>query len=205
MPAGDILGVIVLLCAGRGANVEVTFAAIEKEFSETFGYVRQDIKAILDTNPNLHYTLGLLICCACEMLAEQKGLKKHEVFTSLLPNTEPYPVIGERMFEALRNGLAHGFRPKTLVGSHQWRFRIGHQGPIVSITEGRPNWVELNVKALNERVRAKIDAYEEELRDSPSARLEFRKRSTSPEVNKQIPAREAEAWKSLLTSKRPGH
>jgi hypothetical protein len=184
----------------KQANVEVAFAEIRDEFNQTFGYVRQDIQAIIAQNPSLHYTLGLLICCACEMLAEHKSLKEHEVFTSLLPATNSYPVIGKSMWDALRNGLAHGFRPKTLrIGSHQWRFSICHEGPLVRVTEGEPNWLRLNVKTLNELVSAKINAYEEELRQSPSARLEFRNRHASTDV-RPIPSgtREAEAWRSLL-------
>src|SRR3990172_4821291 len=116
--------------------MEVHFEEIRTEFEQTFRYIRNDIKAILDENPNLHYTVALLICCACEMLAYHKNLEPHQVFTSLLPDGEPYPIIGKTMFEALRNGLAHRFRPETIeIGSHQWRFSIRHQGPLVSVTE----------------------------------------------------------------------
>lgn len=48
--------------------MEITFNEIEKEFKETFGYVRQDIDAILTKNLGLNYTIALLVCCACEML-----------------------------------------------------------------------------------------------------------------------------------------
>lgn len=37
-------------------RMEITFSEIEKEFKETFGYVRQDIAKILDDDLKLHYT-----------------------------------------------------------------------------------------------------------------------------------------------------
>ena len=195
----------MLLCSGRGANVEVTFAKIENEFRETFGYVRQDIAAIRKKNLSLNYTVALLICCACEMLAWHKNLEADEVFTSLLPDTEPYPVIGKTLFEALRNGLAHNFRPDTIIiGSHQWRFSfIPQQGPQVSVRKGEPNWLQLNVQDLEEQVKAKIKAYEEELQQSQSARLKFLEKSKKSMRTKFPGARIAEAWKSLLREKRP--
>ena len=48
--------------------MEIAFKEIEKEFNETFGYVRQDIAEILKKNLGLNYTIALLVCCACEML-----------------------------------------------------------------------------------------------------------------------------------------
>jgi hypothetical protein len=64
----------------------VTFADIATEFSQTFGYIRQDIAAIRNANLGLNYTMVLLICCACEMLAWHKDLDDDQVFTSLLPD-----------------------------------------------------------------------------------------------------------------------
>jgi hypothetical protein len=184
-----------------GTEVEVAFAEIEKEFRETFGYVRQDIAAIRKANLGLNYTVALLICCACQMLAWHKDLEDDQVFTSLLPDTDAYQVIGKTMFEALRNGLAHRFRPDTIkIGNHQWRFAIFWRGEShVSATEGKPNWLLLNVKVLEERLVAKIDAYEEELRHSANARFGFRKKSQKS--TRTIPpqaTRITGAWKSIL-------
>ena len=80
--------------------MEIVFKQIEKEFSETFGYVRQDIAELLKNDRPLHYTVALLVCCACEMLTWHRDLKDdqaHEVFTSLLPDTEPYKAVGKTL------------------------------------------------------------------------------------------------------------
>ena len=39
--------------------MEIAFKEIEKEFSETFGYVRQDIAELLTKDQPLHYTIAL--------------------------------------------------------------------------------------------------------------------------------------------------
>ena len=99
--------------------------AIEKEFDETFGYIRHDINSILKNNLGLNYTMALLVCCACEMLAWHRDLKEDQVFTSFLPDREPYRVVGKTLWEALRNGLAHKFRPDTIrIVDDEWRFSI---------------------------------------------------------------------------------
>ncbi len=78
------------------------------------------------------------------MLTWQRGLRDdqeaHEVFTSLLPDTEPYKAVGKTLWEALRNGLAHNFRPDTIkIGDEEWRFAIcSHRaGPRMNVTTSR--------------------------------------------------------------------
>jgi hypothetical protein len=179
----------------------IAFKEIEKEFNETFGYVRQDIAAILKKNLGLNYTIALLVCCACEMLAWHRDLKDDEVFTSLLPDTEAYKTIGKTLWEALRNGLAHKFRPYTIsIKDDEWRFTISSgPGPHMSVFTGKPNWIHLNMRVFSERVTSQIDAYEEELRTSADARLNFQRKSKS--YVKNIPAdakRIADALRSVL-------
>ncbi len=183
---------------------DVAFAQIEKEFKETFGYVRQDMAEIRKADLGLNYTVTLLICSACQMLAWHRDLKDHQIFTSLLPNDERYRLIGKTIFEALRNGLAHRFRPDTVkIGNEQWRFSIAWQGgPHASAIEGKPNWLQLNVKVLAERITAQIDAYHVELQNSARARVNFQGKSKKcvKDVNEKPEqlARIAEAWRSVL-------
>ena len=163
--------------------MEIAFKEIEREFNETFGYVRQDIGEILKKNLRLNYTIALLVCCACEMLTWHRDLRDdqaYEVFTSLLPDTEPYKAVGKTLWEALRNGLAHNFRPDTIrIEGDEWRFTISsHQsGPHMSVTKGRPHWIRLNIRAFSSRLIPQIDAYEQELRTSADARLRFHEKS----------------------------
>jgi hypothetical protein len=181
--------------------MEITFKDIEKEFNETFGYVRQDIAEILEKNLGLNYTIALLVCCACEMLTWHRDLSDDEVFTSLLPDTEPYKAIGKTLWEALRNGLAHKFRPDTIrIEDEEWRFTISSQhGPHMSVTKGQPHWIHLNIRAFSSRVISQIGAYEQELRTSADARLSFHEKSKK--YIRTIPAeaaRIADALRSVL-------
>lgn len=183
----------------------IAFKEIEKEFNETFGYVRQDIAEILKKNLGLNYTIALLVCCACEMLTWHRDLRDdqaYEVFTSLLPDTEPCKAVGKTLWEALRNGLAHNFRPDTIkIEDDEWRFTISsHQsGPRMRVTKGQPYWIHLSIRDLSSRVILQIDAYEQVLRTSADARLRFRE--NSKRYIKTIPAeaaRIADALRSLL-------
>jgi hypothetical protein len=184
--------------------MEIAFKEIEKEFNETFGYVRGDIAEILKKNLGLNYTIALLACCACEMLTWHRGLRDdqaHEVFTSLLPDTEPYKAVGKTLWEALRNGLAHKFRPDTIrIEDDEWRFTISSQsGPYLSVAKGQPHWIHLNIRAFSSRVISQIDAYERELRTSADARRSFHEKSKS--YIRTIPAEAAkiaDALRSVL-------
>ena len=125
----------------------------------------------------------------------------YEVFTSLLPDTDSYKAIGKTLWEALRNGLAHKFRPDTFrIEDEEWRFTISSQsGPQMSVTKGQPNWIHLNVRVFSSRVISRIDAYEQELRTSADARLSFHEKSKR--YIRTIPAeaaRIADALRSVL-------
>jgi hypothetical protein len=182
----------------KSRNVE--FAHISGEFAETFGYVRQDIKAIRNASLSLNYTTMLLICCACQMLAWHKDLKDHEVFTSLLPVGDPVTGLGKMIFDSLRNGLAHRFRPDTLkIGGEAWRFSISSRGETpVHVARGNPSWLLLSAAFLEERMIAQIDDYEQELRRDVHARINFVKKSAK--CIRAIPTKAdgpAAAWSSL--------
>ena len=163
--------------------MEIAFKEIEEEFNQTFGYVRQDIAELLKNERPLHYTVALLVCCACEMLTWHRGLRDnqaHEIFTSLLPDSDPYKAVGKTLWEVLRNGLAHNFRPDTIrIEEDEWRFKISSRrnGPLMTVAKGQPNWMNLNIRAFSLRLIPQIDDYEQELRTSADARLGFRERS----------------------------
>ena len=166
--------------------------------------MRQDIAEILRKNLGLNYTIALLVCCACEMLTWHRELRSDqacEVFTSLLPDTDSYRTVGKTLWEALRNGLAHKFRPDTIrIENEEWRFTISSQsGPHMSVTEGKPHWIRLSIRECSTRVISQIDAYENELRTNADARLRFHEKSKS--YIKILPAdadKIADALRSVL-------
>jgi hypothetical protein len=163
----------------------VAFQDIESEFKETFGYIRQDIAKILEKDLRLHYTIALLVCCACEMLTWHRDLREDQVFTLLLPDTEPYKTLGKTLWEAFRNGLAHNFRPCTIkIDDDEWRFAISsdQSRPHMTVHKGepdkkRPHWIHVNIRVFSARVISQIDAYEQELRTSSEACRRFDEKS----------------------------
>jgi len=178
-----------------------SWADIEKEFDESLGYVRQDIGWLREHDSGLNYTVALLICCACDMLAWHRDVPDHQVFTSLLPDDESYRAIGKSMFEALRNGLAHRFRPDTIkIGVDQFRFTLSWKGRThLGVINGDPPWLVLNVKVLEESVIAQIDEYQEELKRSETARIAFQEHFKN--CVKEIPEaaeRVARGWRSVF-------
>jgi hypothetical protein len=178
---------------------ELSFQEIAKEFQETFGFVRADINRLRESNLGLNYTIVLLICCGCEMLAFHKDLKGHEVFALVLPEDDRFRPIGKMMWEALRNGLAHRFRPDTInFGTKkQWRFSILWQGSLpFSARPGPPNWLQLNAAFLAERLISRINEYEQELQSSAAARENFLRKSKR--FLKLVDASQHEAWQSFL-------
>ncbi|MDP8991214.1 MAG: hypothetical protein M3N41_14180 [Acidobacteriota bacterium] len=183
--------------------MEIAFEEIESEFEQTFRYVKQDIAKILEKDLRLHYTIALLACCACEMLAWHQDSTEDEVFTSLLPDS--YKAVGKTLLDALRNGLAHNFRPKTIkFGNEKWRLSIYSEqgGPFLKVLEDeeeqQQRWIVLNVRTLSSRIFSLIDAYEERLRTSADARLNFEQKSERSIKSISAEAtRLAEAFRSL--------
>jgi hypothetical protein len=117
-------------------------------------------------------------------------------------------VLGKSISEALRNGLAHRFRPHTFkIEKEYWRFKIVWKGrQLTSITEreptkepgkDNPNWLWLSAEVLQERITAQIDAYEKELRDSERARINFRKQTEKSLIDLSRAEKVAAALKSL--------
>ena len=90
----------------------------------------------------------------------------------------------QTLWEALRNGLAHNFRPQTIkVAGDEWRYAISSKcAPQVSIEKGSPHWIMINIREFSSRVISQIDAYEKELRTSAEARLKFHEKSKSSYV-----------------------
>lgn len=94
----------------------LSWVDIKKEFNDSVGYIRQDLRWLQLHNSGLNYTVLLLVGCGCEMLAAIGGDKKRrgeKVFAELLPAGD-WRLLATRLYTALRDGLAHGFDTKHL-------------------------------------------------------------------------------------------
>jgi hypothetical protein len=175
-------------------------AYIKQEFAETLGYIRGDLRWLLDKDSGLNYTIGLLVGCGCEMLAacgtDGKRLGE-KVFAELLPPGE-WQILADRLYGALRDGLAHGFDTKHLsVEGQEHQIYLdsrGRQGFYI-VNNARGVGLHVGVRALAEQLCVRIDEFESLMAHDEDARERFMKsRQRTAELN----TKEAEAWGSLV-------
>jgi len=179
---------------------------IKKEFDESLGYVRQDIRWLREHNSGLNYTVALLIGCGCEMLAAASGDEKRRgetVFAELLPAGD-WRLLKDRLYSALRDGLAHGFDTKHLY--------VDNQTIQIYISWGDPRAIEIRhvdqglglligVQPLAAALCAKIDEFEKGLQQDAIARKLFRKARDHQRLAR-LNGNEAAAWKRLAPAAR---
>jgi hypothetical protein len=103
------------------------------------------------------------------------------------------------MFTALRNGLAHRFRPNTIStgADHLQRFRFRWRGEHLRPQHGNPNWLNLELDSLCDRALAAIDGYEKELQADEAARRNFRRKHQEDCLQSVTDEPVAYAWKAL--------
>lgn len=178
-------------------------AIVKQEFDETLGYIRQDLRWLLEKRSSLNYTIALLVGCGCEMLAACAGDKKRlgeRVFAELLPTTSELQALADRLYAALRDGLAHGFDTKHLRvdgKEHQiYLSSLGAQGFTIVKNE-RGIGLQIGIGALAEGLCAKITEFEGRLTHDEDARRHFMDaRQRSADLN----TTEAAAWRVLVAT-----
>ena len=158
----------------------LTWKEIEDEFKHSLGYVRGDIKWLIDRNSGLNYTIALLIGCGCEMLAaaegDIRGRRGERAFAELLPPGD-WRLLADRLYSALRDGLAHGFDTKHIdidgkpvqiyISSH-------YQETMAIVRMGTSVGLAVGIKPLAVAFCDKIDQFEELLKRDEAARRVFK-------------------------------
>jgi|SRR5579872_4764931 len=180
------------------------FAAIEKDFRESLGYVRDDIEALVNGQTKPNYTVALLVGCGCEMLAAAYNKRKHpeEILAELLPPGD-WRVLSKRLYTALRDGLAHGFDTKHLdVDGEVIQIIIAWlDGDLIDLARVSP-WglaVWISVLTLAKDLCAKITAFENDLKGDEVLRRQF-KRSCEHQQMTTLDTREKQAWERLVAA-----
>ncbi|MDP8983316.1 MAG: hypothetical protein M3O35_22300 [Acidobacteriota bacterium] len=178
----------------------LSFADIEKEFDESLGYIRNDIAELRRLNCSLNYTVALLVGCACEVLASCGVERRHDyqIFAELLPEGD-WRLLAKPLFNALRNGLAHGFDTKHLhVGKEAIQIYISwSEKNVISIREATgADGLFIGIQPLAERLCARINEFRAKLQSDEVARHQFR-RASQRERTAQCSQSETEAWRRL--------
>jgi len=179
------------------------FAVVRQEFDETLGFVRQDLRWLLEKRSSLNYTIALLIGCGCETLAACAGDRKRRgeiVFAELLPDTRELRVLAKRLYSALRDGLAHGFDTKHLrvgVDGIEHQIYLASEGPqeFAIVRNERGTGLRIGIRVLAESLCAKITEFEACLKHDEDARQRF---MDARQPGAVLDATEAEAWRTLV-------
>jgi hypothetical protein len=178
-----------------------TFEKIAGEFKVSFGYIRDDMRAICKGHEKINYTLILLVGCACEMLAAARGDRKHperNLAEVLDPQWKP---LANALFRGLRHGLAHGFDTKHLVVegvSHQIYMGWSEAVPFRLQRTSAGAELVLDTRPLAELICKKIDELEDLLKRDSDARSLWYEKAHRHERDLPLNRPEVEAWKKIV-------
>lgn len=160
------------------SEMELSFEDIEKLFNESLGYIRSDIGALRSGEHPSNYTIMLLVCCACEMLAAARGDRKHpeRILAEILPPGD-WRRLAAKLYWALRNGLAHGFDTRFFVDGKAIRIYISWTSKAVIETRHMlgHSLPRIGIQPVAQAICTKIDEFKETLRVDVDARDRFRR------------------------------
>jgi hypothetical protein len=184
---------------GAKISVRASLEDLKQEFDESLGYIRQDIRWLIDHDSGLNYTIALLIGCGCEMLAalDDKNRRGEKVFAELLPAGE-WQLLAARIYGALRDGLAHGFDTKhLLVDGSEHQIYISVRGPqnIRIKKTHRGLGLYIGIRRLAEGLCNKITNFEARLAHDEGARQRF---IEARQPTATLSRAEAAAWHTLI-------
>jgi hypothetical protein len=182
-------------------NSPSTFAEISEEFRVSFGYIRQDMKAVAKGTETVNYTLALLVGCACEMLAAARGDRKHpEKILAEVADPQWQPLAGA-LFEAIRNGLAHGFDTKHIIVDdvpHQIYMQWPERFPFRLFRTSDKAELIIGPRPLAALICQKIDELEDLLKRDARARAIWYHKAHRHKREIRLGAAELAAWKKLV-------
>lgn len=177
-----------------------SFADIQEEFKVSFGYIQNDMRAISCGKETINYTLALLVAVACEMLAAAGKDRTHpeKVLAEVLP--AQWGPLAKRLFDAIRNGLAHGFDTKHIVVdgvSHQIYMQWHGTVPVEVVRSGGDIRLYIRPRVLADLICAKIDNLKELLRRE-AARKIWLENVHLHEREMMLDSKEKAAWNALI-------
>jgi hypothetical protein len=152
----------------------LSWADIKKEFDDSLGYIRQDLRWLQSHNSGLNYTVLLLVGCGCEMLAAIGGDNKRrgeKVFAELLPAGD-WQLLATRLYTARRDGLAHGFDTKHLDvdGLSVQLYISWSQGTAIAVHQRDTSYgVYIGAQRMVDALWGKIDKLEALLQQDEAA------------------------------------
>lgn len=180
----------------------VLYEDVAGSFSNLRSFLLNDLDLVVTQPIGGNYAAVLLVTSACEAVGRLRYGKRSggELFFSeyMLPtNWQP---VGVYLFNALRNGLAHSYDTKTLVqiGDRAIDVVISRRDKPHLAFEAADSRLFVNAADLTAQLKAALDRYDEELKQSGPLRdrfIKWIKREATVDVVKAVDRR---AWRQLL-------
>ena len=157
----------------------VAFETIAESFRRLRKFVLHDLELIVSEATGGNYAAVLLVTSACEALGRLRfGTESggNLLFRDYLLPNDWQPVAGH-LYDALRNGLAHGYAAKTIVqvGDRPVELVISWREKEHLSFAAEQSQLFINVQVLAEALGEAFDRYEKELRSRPELRERYRR------------------------------
>jgi hypothetical protein len=184
-------------CPTLPRDVALPFESIEKDFRQLRDFVLNDLGRITASEEGGNYAAATIIACAYEAIADLRdGHPQGQLaFRETLPAA--WQVVSPSLYNALRNGLVHGYETQTIrvAGQDLELFVAWRSGRHLSI-DG--TYVVLAVPNLVEGLRSAFAGFEARLRSEQALRERFRERYERGRVHEVRASDEQQGWLALL-------
>lgn len=179
------------------------FDEIENDYHELRDFILNDLSLLLNSSKGGNYATTLIIATACEVLGplryQHNG--EREFFKNYL-TPEKWRPVAFSIYDALRNGLAHSFSPKSLVQINGTTLEVGiswKEKPHFTYDQSS-SVIYINVVQLATSLENAFNIYENELRTNSELCNQYKtKRNKKRETNIHN-QKEKNEWLKLIKS-----
>ena len=181
----------------------VEYEVIKDKFEQLRNFIINDLTLIIQQETGGNYLAACLIACACEALSRFKYGSPHkgELFFSEMTLPSKWQPVAESLYDALRNGIVHGYDTKfIIVGSQRIEIVVSwRQHPHLTFLPGT-TYLYLNIQTMAADLERALTKYKAELKTDPKLRDRFWQtmRDMSNEWDQPAQGKELGAWKELL-------
>jgi hypothetical protein len=148
----------------------VTWNQVAADFAQLRDFLERDVRLITESETGGNYAAVAVIMCGYEALGKLRGEHARATFARSLP--ADWRPVAASLYDALRNGIAHGYDTKLIVTPGRtveiavsWRRRVH--------LSWHGDQLNVNVQALGEGLRCTLCAFERALRQDPARRDQF--------------------------------
>ncbi len=185
--------------------MSIPFSAVEGDLQQLRKFVLNDLEKIVRQPKGGNYAAVAVITCACEAFGRLRYGKRdggRDFFVDkLLPSK--WRGVGGSMYDALRNGIVHGYETKVLkLPGRDLEIRVSWRDkPHLTFNESR-SVLYVNIAKLAEDLKRAIAEFEQDLRRDKELRDRFREWW---KIGREVCIRDPESrkWEVLLERPSP--